>query len=212
MWASNASVYLRTCLNTSAFLWMMTSVKTMVAQFTSIPIFVAPVLASKHGTAKTAAAIGKALNVFNGFGPVSVKGENADEKAAIQYMMDRGLSDNTLAYDLGNRRDISTAAYTNPARMKIRQVTNAMTAMFHHAERLIREVTFMSAYRLNRAEGKTHEASLRLAEAESHEALNNYHASNRPRGIGATSERLSTAGIQTLRPRLLALCQCGGSW
>ena len=176
-------------LNTSAFLWMMTSVKTMVAQFTSIPIFVAPVLASKHGTAKTAAAIGKALNVFNGFGPVSVKGENADEKAAIQYMVDRGLSDNTLAYDLGNRRDISTAAYTNPTRMKIRQVSNAMTAMFHHAERLIREVTFMSAYRLNRAEGKTHEASLRLAEAESHEALNNYHASNRPRGIGATSER-----------------------
>jgi len=104
-------------------------------------------------------------------------------------MVDRGLSDNTLAYDLGNRRDISTAAYTNPTRMKIRQVSNAMTAMFHHAERLIREVTFMSAYRLNRAEGKTHEASLRLAEAESHEALNNYHASNRPRGIGATSER-----------------------
>jgi hypothetical protein len=176
-------------VNTSAFLWMMTSVKTMVAQFTSIPIFVAPVLASKHGTAKTAAAIGEALNVFNGIGPLGVKGKNADEKAAIQYMMDRGLSDNTLAYDLGNRRDISTAAYTNPARMKMRQVSSAMTAMFHHAERLIREVTFMSSYRLNRAEGKTHEASLRLAEAESHEALNNYHASNRPRGIGATSER-----------------------
>lgn len=176
-------------INTSAFLWMMTSVKTMVAQFTSIPIFVAPVLASKHGTGKTAAAIGEALNVFNGIGPLGVKGKNADEKAAIQYMMDRGLSDNTLAYDLGSRRDISTAAYTNPARMKMRQVSSAMTAMFHHAERLIREVTFMSSYRLNRAEGKTHEASLRLAEAESHEALNNYHASNRPRGIGATSER-----------------------
>lgn len=176
-------------LNTSAFLWMMTSVKTMVAQFTSVPIFVAPVLASKHGTAKTAAAIGEALNVFNGIGPLGVKGKNADEKAAIQYMMDRGLSDNTLAYDLGSRRDISTASFNNPVRMKMRQTANLMTAMFHHAERLIREVTFMSAYRLNRAEGKTHEASLRLAEAESHEALNNYHASNRPRGIGATAER-----------------------
>jgi len=186
---SSAAFAVSSFVNTSAFLWMMTSVKTMVAQFTSVPIFVAPVLASKHGTAKTALAIGEALNVFNGIGPVTVKGKNADEKAAIQYMMDRGLSDNTMAYDLGSRRDISTAEYNKPVRMKMRQISNAMTAMFHHAERLIREVTFMSSYRLNRAEGKTHEESLRLAEAESHEALNNYHASNRPRGIGATSER-----------------------
>lgn len=188
-------------LNTSAFLWMMTSVKTMVAQFTSVPIFVAPVLASKHGVTKTAAALGKSLNVFNGLGIVgkdgnytapsmgNLKGLSADEKAAFQYMVDRGLSDNTMAYDLGNRRDISTAAYNNKARAMARQVTNAMTAMFHHSERLIREVTFMSSYRLNRDAGKTHEQALRLAEAESHEALNNYHASNRPRGIGATSER-----------------------
>jgi len=187
--------------NTSAFLWMMTSVKTMAAQFTSIPIFVVPVLASKHGTAKTAAALGKSLNVFNGVGIVdkngnytapsmeNLKGLTADEKAAAQYMKDRGLSDNTMAYDLGNRRDISTAAYNNKARAMVRQVANAMTAMFHHSERLIREVTFMTSYRLNRDAGKTHEQALRLAEAESHEALNNYHASNRPRGILANKER-----------------------
>jgi hypothetical protein len=188
-------------LNTSAFLWMMTSIKTMAAQFTSVPIFVVPVLVSKHGMAKTAAALGKSLNVFNNVGSVGkdgnynvlstlgAKGMSADEKAAMQYMIDRGLSDNTLAYDLGNRRDISTAAYNGKARATARQVSSAMTALFHHAERLIREVTFMTSYRLNRGAGKTHEASLRLAEAESHEALNNYHASNRPRGISANSER-----------------------
>jgi len=191
--------------NTSAFLWMMTSVKTMATQFTSIPIFVAPVLASKHGTAKTAAALGKALNVFNGIGIVgkdgkytppsmeNLKGLTADEKAAMQYMVDRGLSDNTMAFELGNRRDMSTAAYNNPVRAGMRQVSNAMTAMFHHAERLIREVTFITSYRLNREKlGNTpgaHEKALRLAEAESHEALNNYHGSNRPRGILANKQR-----------------------
>jgi hypothetical protein len=191
--------------NTSAFLWMMTSVKTMVTQFTSIPIFVAPVLASKHGTAKTAAALGKSLNVFNGVGIMdkngrftapsmeNLKGLTADEKAAMQYMVDRGLSDNTMAFELGSRRDVSTSEYNQPVRTKMRQISNMMTAMFHHAERLIREVTFMTSYRLNREKlGNTpdaHEKALRLAEAESHEALNNYHASNRPRGIGATSER-----------------------
>jgi hypothetical protein len=187
--------------NTSAFLWMMTSVKTMATQFTSIPIFVAPVLASKHGTAKTAAALGKALNIFNGIGIMdkdgkytaptmeNLKGLTADEKAAMQYMVDRGLSDNTMAFELGNRRDMSTAAYNNPVRAGMRQVSNVMTAMFHHAERLIREVTFMTSYRLNRDAGKTHEQALRLAEAESHEALNNYHGSNRPRGILANKQR-----------------------
>jgi len=191
--------------NTSAFLWMMTSVKTMVTQFTSIPIFVAPVLASKHGTAKTAAALGKALNVFNGIGIMdkngkyaapsmeNLKGLTADEKAAMQYMKDRGLSDNTMAFELGSRRDISTAEYNKPVRLKMRQISNLMTGMFHHAERLIREVTFMTSYRLNRdklgnAPG-AHEKALRLAEAESHEALNNYHGSNRPRGILANKQR-----------------------
>jgi hypothetical protein len=180
---------------------MMTSVKTMATQFTSIPIFVAPVLASKHGTAKTAAALGKALNVFNGIGITgkdgkytapsmeNLKGLTADEKAAMQYMVDRGLSDNTMAFELGNRRDISTTAYNNPVRAGMRQVSNVMTAMFHHAERLIREVTFITSYRLNRDAGKTHEQALRLAEAESHEALNNYHGSNRPRGILANKQR-----------------------
>jgi hypothetical protein len=191
--------------NTSAFLWMMTSVKTMVTQFTSIPIFVAPVLASKHGTAKTAAALGKSLNVFNGIGIMgkdgkyaapsmeNLKGLTADEKVAMQYMKDRGLSDNTMAFELGSRRDVSTAEYNKPVRMKMRQISNMMTAMFHHSERLIREVTFMTSYRLNRdklgnAPG-AQEKALRLAEAESHEALNNYHGSNRPRGILATKER-----------------------
>jgi hypothetical protein len=187
--------------NTSAFLWMMTSVKTMVTQFTSIPIFVAPVLASKHGTAKTAAALGKSLNIFNGIGVMdkdgkftapsmeNLKGLTADEKAAMQYMVDRGLSDNTMAFELGSRRDVSTSEYNKPIRAGMRQVSNVMTAMFHHAERLIREVTFMTSYRLNRDAGKTHEQALRLAEAESHEALNNYHGSNRPRGILANKER-----------------------
>jgi len=40
----------------------------MVAQLTAVPVFVAPVLASHHGVAKTAAALASTLNVFNGLG------------------------------------------------------------------------------------------------------------------------------------------------
>ena len=187
-------------INKSAFLWLMTSIKTMVSQFTAIPIFVAPVLASKHGIANTAAALGQSLNIFNGLGVTDKDGKytmptmsnltnlTADEKRAAEYMLDHGISETTLAYDLGNRRNEATALNQSTTRRVLRSTGNAMTALFHHAERMIRELTFMTSYRLNRKAGKTHEQALRLAEQESHEALGNYHASNRPRGILADQQ------------------------
>ncbi len=187
-------------VNKSAFLWLMTSIKTMVSQFTAIPIFVAPVLSSKHGMVKTAAALGKSMNIFNGLGITDKDGKftmptmsnltslTADEKRAAEYMLDHGISETTLAYDLGNRRNEATALNQSTARKVLRGTGNAMTALFHHAERMIRELTFMTSYRLNREKGKTHEQALRLAEQESHEALGNYHASNRPRGLLADQE------------------------
>ncbi len=192
-------------VNTSAFLWMMTSIKTMVAQFTAVPVFAAPVLASKHGVAKTAAALAKSLNVFNGLGVTKtnpdgstsytmpsmsqLKDLTADEKLATQYMLDFGISDTTMAYDLGNRRNVATAKAQSSVRKMLKSTANAMTALFHHSERMIREVTFMTSYRLNRDAGMTHEEALDAAVEESHEALGNYHASNRPRGIAANKAR-----------------------
>lgn len=188
-------------VTTAAFLWMMTSIKTMVAQLTAVPVFVAPVLASHHGVAKTAAALASTLNVFNGLGVTktnpdgstsytmpsmeNLKGLTADEKLAAQYMRDTGISDTTMAFDLGNRRNIPTAESRSAFAVGRKATSDAMTAMFHHAERMIREVTFMTSYRLNRDKGLTHEAALSTAAAESHEALGNYHASERPRGLAA---------------------------
>ena len=191
--------------NTTVFLWMMTSIKTVVAQFSAMPVFVAPVLASKHGVTKTAAALAKSLNVFNGVGVTKtnpdgstsytmpsmsqLEGLTADEKLATQYMQDFGISDTTMAFDLGNRRDVPTELGQSKVRRVGKVVTNAMTALFHHSERMIREVTFMTSYRLNRDKGLTHEAALEAATEESHEALGNYHASNRPRGLAASKSR-----------------------
>jgi len=188
-------------VTTAAFLWMMTSIKTMVAQLTAVPVFVAPVLASHHGVAKTAAALASTLNVFNGLGVTktnpdgstsytmpsmeNLKGLTADEKLAAQYMRDTGISDTTMAFDLGNRRNVPTAEARSAFARGRKATSDAMTALFHHAERMLREVTFMTSYRLNRDKGLTHEAALSAAAAESHEALGNYHASERPRGLAA---------------------------
>jgi hypothetical protein len=203
-------------VNQSAYLWLMTSVKTAVAQLTAIPIFVGPVLTSNHGfnPAKVAASLGKSLVIFGSTGVTRTAANGistyefpsmlnnqlvkltGDEKLAAQYMADRGISDTTLAYDLGNRRAAPTQATQGAVARTWRVTTNTMTALFHHTERMVREVTFMTSYRLYRDEINpdtkkkyTHEEALPLAEAETYQALGNYHASERPRGLLATAER-----------------------
>ena len=203
-------------LNQSAYLWLMTSVKTAVAQLTAIPIFVGPVLTSNHGfnPAKVAISLTKSLAIFGSTGikrtaadgtstyefPSMLNNQlvklTGDEKLAAQYMVDRGLSDTTLAYDLGNRRSEPTQATEGTTRRVLRATSNTMTALFHHTERMVREVTFMTSYRLYRDEINpatkkkyTHEEALPLAETEAYQALGNYHASERPRGLLATAER-----------------------
>jgi hypothetical protein len=203
-------------LNSSTYLWLMTSVKTAATQLTALPIFVGPVLTSNHGfnPVKVGAALAKSMAIFGTSG-IRRQAEDGsttfefpsylnngliklteDQKLAAQYMADRGISDNTLAYDLGNRRDTPTNQLEGGVRRTMRTVSNVMTSLFHHTERMIREVTFMTSYDLysqqtNKETGKkyTHEEALRAAEAETHEALGNYHASNRPRGLLASSER-----------------------
>jgi hypothetical protein len=203
-------------LNSSAYLWLMTSVKTAATQLTALPIFVGPVLTSNHGfnPVKVGAALAKSMAIFgtSGIRRQAEDGSSTfefpsylnnglvklteNQKLAAQYMADRGISDNTLAYDLGNRRDTPTNQLEGGVRRTMRTVSNVMTSLFHHTERMIREVTFMTSYDLysqqtNKETGKkyTHEEALRAAEAETHEALGNYHASNRPRGLLADSER-----------------------
>ena len=203
-------------LNSSAYLWLMTSVKTAATQLTALPIFVGPVLTSNHGfnPVKVGAALAKSMAIFGTSG-IRRQAEDGsttfefpsylnnglvkltdNQKLAAQYMADRGISDNTLAYDLGNRRDTPTNQLEGGVLRTIRTVSNVMTSLFHHTERMIREVTFMTSYdlysqQINKETGKkyTHEEALRAAEAETHEALGNYHASNRPRGLLASSER-----------------------
>jgi hypothetical protein len=206
---------------TASFLWFMTSIKTMVAQTTSVPVFVLPVLASKNnrGYAKATAALAKSMNVFNGLGitktnpdgstsyempsMANLKGLTADEKLATQYMIDNGIADNTMAFDLGNRRDEPTTTGQSTTRRVIKTTANTMTFLFHHAERMIREVAFMTSYRLNREEGTSHEEALRLAVEESNQALGDYRASERPRGIFANKAREVGIGGSSAAGRVL---------
>lgn len=195
--------------NTTAFLWLMTTIKTAVAQAAAIPVFAVPVLASKYGVFAAHAALARFTPIWNSFGikerhpdgneswvaPTVAQSNqvrmNAEERRAAQYMVDRGISDTTMAFDLGNRRELPTHVQNSAPRRIQRTVTNVMTGLFHNVERLNREITFMTAFRLARKKypGESFEQIAARAEQDTYDAMGNFASINRPRGVGANAER-----------------------
>ena len=195
--------------NTTAFLWLMTTVKTAVAQAAAIPVFAAPVLASRYGVFAAHAALARFTPIWNSLGVSKTNSDgstswvaptvaeskqvklNDEERRAAQYMIDRGISDTTMAFDLGNRRELPTHVQNSMPRRVQRTITNVMTGLFHNVERLNREVMFMAAFRLARKKypDETFEQIANRAEQDTYDALTNFASINRPRGIGAGAER-----------------------
>lgn len=191
--------------NRSAFLYYMTSIKTALSQLSSLPIFGAPVLMSRHNPAKVAKEMSRFMLVFSEFGTVkddnkfkiptptiaeskSVK-LNPDEQIAIEAMKDRGLADVTLTYDLMDRRDVPTTKYVGAWKA----ATNMMGALFHNVERLNREVMYLSSFRLTMDELEPKirngqisreaaiEQAIEQAVDDTYTALGNFTEGNRPR-------------------------------
>jgi hypothetical protein len=180
--------------NKSAFLYFMTSVKTAVVQFSSLPIFGAPVLISRHNPAQVAAEMGKMMLVFNDVGVINKDGKfsqlslansrrvkmNAEEQRAIEAMTDRGVSEITMAYDLMDRRSTPSAKYSGAWK----SATNMMGGLFHHVERLNREVMFMTSFRLSRKPGPNQlsfDDAVDQAVKDTYDALGNFSEQNRAR-------------------------------
>jgi hypothetical protein len=177
--------------NKSAFLYFMTSVKTAVVQFSSLPIFGAPVLMSRHSPAAVVAEMGKMMLIFNDVGVMDKDGKltlptlansrrvkmNAEEQRAVEAMTDRGVSEITMAYDLMDRRRTPSTKYSAAWKTS----TNMMGALFHHVERLNREVMFMTSFRLSRKEGMSFDDAVDQAVKDTYDALGNFSEQNRAR-------------------------------
>jgi hypothetical protein len=186
-------------LNKSAFLYFMTSVKTALVQLTSLPIFGAPVLMSRHNPLQVVKEMSRFMLVYNQFGVVkdgklvmpTIEASkeinmNADERAAIEAMHDRGIAEVTLTYDLMDRQDKPTTKYSSA----FNTGTNLMGALFHHTERINREIMFMSSFRLSRNEGMSVDDAIEQAVSDTHAALGNFTAQNRPRIMRAPVGRV----------------------
>lgn len=182
--------------NRSAFLYFMTSVKTALVQLSSLPVFGAPVLFSRHNPVDVVTEMGKLMVLFNDVGVMDTKkgitswsvsdiglansrrvSRSAEDQRAIEEMHERGIAEVTMTYDLMDRRKTPTTKYIGAAKT----ATNMMGALFHHAERLNREIMFMTSFRLSRKAGMSFDEAIDQAVKDTHDALGNFTAANRPR-------------------------------
>lgn len=146
-----------------------------------------PVLGSRYGFKRTAAALGRAVADFTqGKGHLDKANLSADDRKAFNAFMDSGLIDKTQAHDLAGVGE--TGVEYSAVRQK---VMNKIGWFFHQSERLNREVTAMAAYRLARADGKNHETAVAQAINHTYTIHFDYSAASRARFMqGDTAKAL----------------------
>lgn len=168
-------------LTSAAFVWQLSmSPAAALVNLSQTVIMGMPILSADLNVnmAKTGAELTKALKDYGtGLGHAAKsKALSDDERAAMKAGYDSGLIEATQTYDLAGVGD--TGVEYNPVRNK---VMGAVGWMFHQAERLNREVTYLAAYRMARQKGQDHERAIETASRLTYKTHFDYSAANRPR-------------------------------
>ncbi|WP_333826848.1 PLxRFG domain-containing protein [Pararhodobacter sp.] len=141
-----------------------------------IPVLAAGFERSTIGSA--ARHLSRALREFGlGKGSVSnAKSLKPDEKAAMEEAYRRGIIDKSQAHDLAGVAETGVEYSDIRARLM-----RPIAFLFHHAERLNREITFMAAYRMAKEAGLEGEAAIEKAGNLAWKTHFNYESDSRPR-------------------------------
>lgn len=202
-------------VNQAAFFWRLTSIKSAVANMTALPIFGYPVLASKYGEVKAAAALAKYTNVFNHTSFVKPDGKytplsigfskhvqaNPILAAAFEEAAERGITEITRTYDLIAMARTPSATHQGAISRGTRAFVNFTGLLFHHSERLNREIMFMTSFELaykkglseGLSSGRNGEAFTRAideAVKNTYDSMFNYTKYNRPRIMRSPAARI----------------------
>lgn len=175
-----------------SFLWYLTSPASAVVNFASIPTFVMPVLQTRFNSSMPetwATVMGNAKNVFSKAGVKAKDGKftapslreslTDDEKRAFDDALAQEVFSSTTTADMSGLRETAVGAEPNI----VRTITNGMAYMFQASERIMREITFVSAYQMARKQNNNHEAAVRRAIEATHESLGDFNISTRARAL-----------------------------
>ena len=168
--------------SSAAFVWHLAmspaAAAVNLSQTTVVGIPVMAAAFPKQGVKRASAELSKALADFGrgrGWAEQS-KSLTADERAAMQEAYRRGTIDKSQAHDLAG---VGETGIEYSARRE--QVMRVLSFMFHHAERLNREVTFLAAYRMAKADGLTGDAAFQRAADLAWKVHFDYQSSSKPR-------------------------------
>lgn len=193
-------------VNKAAFIWLLTSVHSAANQLFSVVNFTLPTLAKYHGWGPATAQLMQTVaSMYTQVGTTSLdKDGNVTytpptmmnnrslrlspiEQRAYQAMLDRGITDATRTQDLFLRKGQPSATYND----KTAKIVNALGSLFHTAESLSREVTFMAAFRLN-IRKMPFEDAVENAIHTVNESLFDYSTWNTPRILKSAPARIVT--------------------
>jgi hypothetical protein len=213
--------------NKFVFYWLLTSPKSALIQMTQLPIVGLPTLGAEFGLGKATATAARYSALWNKFGTTKTDAngdittnwgqpsigdskyvnEHKDPayrkmlKDAWNFANDKDIFMSTYAGDMTAMSDVPTAQYHNIISRGTRGVFNFMGGAFHHAERISREIMFMSSFELAYADykqkGMDDKAAFNAATEKAlqltYDALFNYTQYNKPRLMkGSPGAKLAT--------------------
>ena len=149
-------------INQFVFLWRITSPRSALVNLTALPNFGLPTLISEFGEVKGTVGLAKYSKVWEHlavvtpdgkFVPVSV-GSSAHVqnspvlKQAFEEAVDREITEITRTHDMIAMGSTPSAQYKNKVTRGYVFGVNAAGYLFHHTERLNREIMFMTSFEL----------------------------------------------------------------
>jgi hypothetical protein len=202
--------------NKAVFYYLLTSPKSAIVQMTQLPTVGIPVLVANFGTVDTMKTIFRysalwnkfgvptkdpdTLNVFAKWGQPSIEDSSYVTKhkdpayrevlkKAWNFANDRDIFMSTYAGDITSRASVPSTEYQNVAARTTRFALNFISGAFHHAERISRELMYMSAFELSYAENKkkgmndadAFDSAAKRALKINNEVLFDYTQYNKPR-------------------------------
>lgn len=211
--------------NKFVFYWLLTSPKSALVQMTQLPIVGLPTLGAEFGIGKATVTAARYGALWNKFGTTK-KDENGDVvtswgqpsindssyvnkhpnpayrkvlKDAWAFANDKDIFMSTYAGDMTAMAAAPSTRYQGLVERGTRFTFNLMGGAFHHAERISREIMFMSSFELAYADAKqkgmddkaAFDAATKRALKLTYDALFNYTQYNKPPIMKSAGGRLA---------------------
>jgi hypothetical protein len=185
-------------VNKASFIYYLSGASSALLQPLGIVQTGIPILGARHGYGATAAEMTKLMKIWDQYGvmrktatgssvwsPPSImnaSGLTADERAAVESMLARDVTQNTYARALFDYKNVPTEEFGSVAQRGKYYANMVVGGLLHSTERLSREILFLASYRLSKRKNPNipEEDAIDQAVQDTNDALGNYGEYNRP--------------------------------